>query len=311
MAALCVCVLSAGLLFGCGETPAGTYSVVAPDGAPMAALADMWGENVGDNTLDYTITAESNLNAEFAKGTEFIVAPVNLGANIHNAAQSDKTKYDYKLMNVTSWGVLYIVTTESEYKSEADSLNPSAFLAQFDGRTVTTIGLQAIPGKTMDHLFEQAGADVTLTGSDAAAIQQQLKRGDDVTAVLGEPAITALKKQKADFRVLCSVSDVYYEMTGDELPMAGMFVRADIAKANAAAVNAINDRVSVSVDKFNADPADAGNKAAAAGSTLKGEILEDAAPKMNMRFKNSADSAEAVTSLLAKIDVMVDESFYL
>lgn len=318
--AICLSVCAAGFMFGCGTT-VNSYSLVAPDGAPIAALANMWGETLDDVTLDYRITAEENINAEFAKGTEFIVAPINLGANIHNAAQADKTKYDYKLMNVTSWGVLYIVTTESEYISEADALNAESFLKQFDGKSITTIGRQAIPGKTVEYLLNEVGAEgATLEPSNASTIQSRIANGDKFTAVLGEPAITALKRtlgnddnkdKNINLRVLCSVSNVYYEITGNEFPMAGMFVRADIAESDAKAVESINARVAESVDSFNADPEAAGNKASAAGSTLKGAVLKDAASKMNMRFKNSADSATAVTSLLANIGITADESFYL
>ena len=296
-------------LTACNPINPGNYNLVAPDGAPIAALADMWDEDFGDADITYAITAETNLNAEFAKGTEFIVAPINLGANMHNAAKADATKYDYKLMNVTSWGVLYIVSNETGYEVFDD--NAEEFLDQFDGKTVETIGRQAIPGKAVEYLFGDAGASVSLLASDATTLQQKIMSGTSVTAVLGEPAITALKANGATFDVLGSVSDVYNAVTGDDFPMAGLFVRADVAEENSGLVSAINDRIATSVKAFNDDPETVGNKANEAGSTLKGAVLKNAAPKMNVKFKNSADSKSAVTKLLTNIGVAVDDSLFI
>lgn len=309
IAALCMSI-PVGLLAGCGESLDASYRIVAPDGAPVAALADMWGDDLDGIELDYEITSEANIAGKFVESNpaEFIVAPLNVGANIHLAAVQDKAKADYKLMNVTSWGVLYIITTEGEYKNSDDCLNTEDFLDQFDGKTLTTIGLQAIPGKSVAYLM---GDNVTLAGSDAATIQQSVRRGDPMTAVLGEPAITALRKNGADFRVLCSVTEVYADVTGDEFPMAGTFVRADIADSDPSAVEKINARISASVDKFNEDPLNVGNKANQAGSTLSGIVLKDAAPRMNVKFKNAAESKSDAIALLSRVGVNVEDDFFV
>lgn len=295
---------------GGGETPTPVnVSLVAPDGAPMAALADMWGSEFDGATIDYAVTAEKQLNTEFASGTEFIVAPINIGANIHNSYAQGKTKYDYKLMNVTSWGVLYLITTEDYTVYEGkDAADVDAYAAQFDGKTITTIGLPAIPGKTTGYIFD--GAE--LSGTDATVIQQSIARGDKITAVLGEPAITALKTQGKEFTVLASISDLFADKTGEEFPMAGMFVRSDIAAEHATLVTAINDKIRDSVAAFNADPEAVGTKAEGIeGCSLKGAVLKNAKDKMNVRFRNAADSKDAVNELFSHIGVTVDDAFFL
>lgn len=310
--ALCLSIVA---FSACGNTETGgSFSLIAPDGAPVAALADMWGEDIGYSEVDYTVTNEANIQAAFLDngGAEFVLAPLNIGANMHlNAVKEDATTADYKLLNVTSWGVLYYVTTESGYETYDDSLNADEFLSQFEGKTISTIGLAAIPGKTVQYLFDSADAEVTVNGSDASTIQQAITKGDAITAVFAEPAISALKANGREFTVLGSVSDVYKAVTGDEFPMAGLFVRSDILEDNADLVAQVDARVKSSVEAFNKNPEAVGTKAESIENcTLKGAILKNAAPKMNVQYRNAEDSKTAVTELLKNIGVTVGDDFF-
>lgn len=312
--ALALC-LSVAAFSACRNTETGgSFSLIAPDGAPVAALADMWGEDFGDSEFDYTVTGEANIQAAFLDngGAEFVLAPLNIGANMHlNAVKEGATTADYKLLNVTSWGVLYYVTTESGYETYDDSLNADEFLSQFDGKTISTIGLLAIPGKTVQYLFDSADAEVTVNGSDASTIQQAITKGDAITAVFAEPAISALKANGREFTVLGSVSDVYKAVTGDEFPMAGLFVRSDVLEENSDLVGQVDARVKSSVEAFNKNPEAVGTKAEnIENCTLKGSILKNAAPKMNVQYRNAEDSKTAVTELLKNIGVTVGDDFF-
>ena len=179
-----------------------SYTLRAPDGAPVLALADMWGNSFTEEgttdtvEMSYSVIAESNVLQNMTSGeADFIVAPINVGANVHNGFKGGKMTYDYKLVNVTSWGVVYFTTNNDKYSPRDEFAEGREgaleFLKQFDGDTVSTIGLAAIPGKTAEYLFKQAGANVTLSGSDATVIQQSYVKGDSMTAVFAEPAITA------------------------------------------------------------------------------------------------------------------------
>ena len=179
-----------------------SYTLRAPDGAPVLALADMWGNSFTEEgttdtvKMSYSVIAESNVLQNMTSGeADFIVAPINVGANVHNGFKGGNMTYDYKLVNVTSWGVVYFTTNNDKYSPRDEFAEGREgaleFLKQFDGDTVSTIGLAAIPGKTAEYLFKQAEANVTLSGSDATVIQQSYVKGDSMTAVFAEPAITA------------------------------------------------------------------------------------------------------------------------
>lgn len=310
------CIIPLGLFASCGERVTTEYELVAPDGVTVAIFADMWDDDFetkeGIADMKYSVTAEANIAAQFTEGKEFIVAPVNVGANMHNAAKAGKNQHDYKLMNVTSWGVLYFVTTEEGFTTYEQCASPTEFLSQFDGKTVETIGLAAIPGKSAEYLFDQAGANVTLNGSDASTIQAEIARGDAVTAVFAEPAITALKNSGNEFDVLGSVSKIYKDVTDNDFPMAGLFVRSDVYDKNPALVAKVNERANESVTAFLNDIATVGAKAESIeGCSVKAAALQAAAPNMTVMYRNSADSKAAVKALLGNIGVQAADDLFL
>ena len=303
------------------DAETGSYNIYAPDGAPVLALADMWGEDFtyGDGSsadMTYTVTAETNVSALMSGGeADFIVAPVNVGAQIHAGYKAGNTPYDYKLVNVTSWGVVYFTTNSDEYKTRDEFAEgregAKEFLMQFDGGEMSTIGLAAIPGKSVQFLFSEAGADVTLNGADATLIQQSYVKGDSTTAIFAQPAITGVQSQGKTVTVLASVSDIYRELTDKDFPMAGMFVRSDILEKSPELVAAVDARVKTSVEKFNSDIAEVAAKAASIeGFSLKAPVIEKAYDKLNVAYKNSEDSAEDVQTLLANIGAACDDELF-
>lgn len=300
----------------CGDG-ADVYEFYAPDGAPVLALADMWGENFefgddGTAEMKYSVINEANVLARMTDGSaEFIVAPLNVGANVHSGYAAGKMKYDYKLLNVTSWGVLYFTTNEDSYKTRAECADAEEFLAQFDGTSVSTIGEAAIPGKSVEYLFGEAGAEVTLNGSEATVIQQSYLKGDNVTAIFAEPAITGTNANGGNVTVLASVSEIYKEITGNDFPMSGVFVRADVLESEPELVEAVDARVKTSTEKFISDTSAVAEKAAAIeGFSLKAPVIVKAKDKLNVAYKDAAASKADVEKLLGNIGAPCDDGLF-
>ncbi len=315
LSALLSLVVTAAVISGCvfNKIEEGTYNFVAPDGAPLIAVADIWGEDASfaPAKVTYELTAESNLLPKFQKGDDaFIIAPINVGANVHKSFQAGGLSVDYKLLNVTSWGVLYFVTTDGSLKARSDCGSLNEFLAQFNGTSMATIGLAAIPGKTLDYVLKSRGVNCTLNGSEATTIQQ--KMGTEIsTALFAEPAITALKSKNANVRTLASLGDVYKEISGQDFPMAGCFVRTDVIESNKALVEKMDESIKNSVKSFADNPREAGAKVEAAGSTLKAQVIESAASRMNVTYKSAAESMDAVKALLSNIGQPADDSLFV
>lgn len=316
--------ISACMFGACGER--GDVNIVAPNGAPFAALADMWGEQINDRTVNYEVITESNVRTKMISGeADFIVAPVNIGNAVHTLYKNGELGHDYKLLNVTSWGVLYFVTNDPAYKTRSECADVTEFLMQFGGKTVKTIGEQAIPGQTAKYLFSSANENnpVALEGvSDATLIQQEFVSAasdstDTLTAVFAEPAITATvanitKNGKKPLKVLGSVGEIYKEVTGNDFPMAGMFVRDDFYESNKDFTAKLNERVSTSVDKFNKDIASVAEKIGGMeNAPLPSAILPKASAKMNVRFVSSADAKADVQALISNIGSAAPDDLFI
>ena len=125
-------VLSMVAYVGCAKTS--EYKFVVPAGATFMAVADMWGESVDNNSISYEITAETNILSTMSSGNaDFIIAPINIGANIHASYKAGNAQHDYKLMSVATWSVIYFVTNDESLKSMTEGNNVQEFMTQFSG----------------------------------------------------------------------------------------------------------------------------------------------------------------------------------
>ncbi len=301
------------VLVSCNEK----VNIVAPSGAPFVALADMWGEDIGGVDTTYEVITETNVRTKMISGeADFIVAPLNVGNAVHNAYKTGSSNHDYKLINVTSWGVLYLVTNDSTLKTREECSTVNEFLSQFSQKEVLTIGEAAIPGQTAKYLFQQAGVTVNLTGSEATPIQQKFVSATatdaPTTAVFAQPAITGTQANVTRaVKVLGSISEIYEEITGDEFPMAGTFVRADFYNDYPEFVATVNARIKTSVEKFNSDITAVVDKIKAMEEApVPAAILPKAYDKMNVKFKTASESKTAVQKLITNIGATAADDLF-
>ena len=159
--------------------------------------------------------------------------------------------------------------------------------------------------------MKENGVRYELSGSDATTIQQSLNSGSVNIALLGEPAITATKQKNSKLRSLCSISEIYKEMTGKNFPMAGCFVRGDLVEENKGLVSAVDRAIKSSCEYFNNNPLKAGEKAKDSGGSLPPAVVQSAASKMNVIYKNAKDSKEDVKYLLSCIGQSIDDDLFI
>lgn len=163
--------------------------VMAPDGAPAMALAYMMKNTaeLGGHELQYSIIGSTQVAASMQNGdADIIIAPTNAG--VAKCVQTDA----YRLVAVTSWGNLFILTTDPNLKTLAQCDNDAtAFLQQFAGASISSIGNNAVPDLSLNYLLGLANVQVNVVdGTDAGTIQTDLLAGRITNALLGEPAVT-------------------------------------------------------------------------------------------------------------------------
>jgi len=298
-----------------------TYKVMAPDGAPALALAKMMKDGgVEGLKLDFAVIDATTVAANMTNGdADFIIAPTNAGV-----MQSVNTGA-YYLMGVTSWGNLYLVTTNDGYKTLEDSDSATDFLAQFEGNSISTIGANQVPDKSLNYLLGLASVTCTVASAQTASvIQNDLISGAIDAAVLGEPAVTGTKALLSkngvtNYRILGSVSAVWQSLTDLEYPQASIFVKKSIADASPSTVAAFTTALTASIDYLNASAANAEELGAYMESrednSLKAAIVKQCYLRTAQGYRAAADSKDAVKRLIAVLvptlaDKNYDDIFY-
>lgn len=275
-----------------------SFKVVVPDGAPLASITQMRHDvtRLNGNNLTYSVDPENLLLSDMTNGmADFIIAPTNVGANVHNSTGN------YKLAASTSWGMLYFVTTDKSLVKYSKG-NAQTFLAQFADKTIETIGEMAIPGQSLKYLLNNKGVSATLHGVDnPALITAMINNNESVIGVIAEPVLTTVKNDP-NCKVLGSVSDIYEEVTGKGFPMASLFIKKSVIESYETTVKLFLGKLNDSIDFMNNNPAKIAEWAEKAGSSaIKEATFPSAMPNMNIRYKIAADAKEDVKTLLTNV----------
>ena len=289
---------------GTGDTtPATTYTVCAPDGAPALALSKMMkdGAAINGHSVNYAVISAANVASSMTNGdADFIIAPTNAGV-----MQSINTDA-YYLLGVTSWGNLYIVTTNDSYQTLEDSASAIAFLAQFGGHSISSIGNNQVPDKSLKYLLGLAEVSATVVdGVSAQAIRTDLIARNIDAALLGEPAVTGIKafltnNGVSNCRILGSLSAVWQALTNLAYPQASVFVKKSVPAADVAA---FETAIKASIDYFNASATNAeelGNYMESRDdSTLSGAIVKQCYQRTAQAYRAAAEVKDDVKRLVS------------
>ncbi len=190
-----------------------TLKILAPGGAP--ALSQIGAIEAG---YDVEITdGPDKLQAELINADseyDVIVAPTNLGVKLASAGKSE-----YKLLDVVTWGNLYLV-------GPSDTDLSTANIAGF--------GEQAVTGLVFKAIYPELGDKVNWGYASVTEAQAALLSDQAEVAILAEPVATAtIAKAKEQGKELTILSDLQELWNGGQgYPQAGIFVKASAYEAN-------------------------------------------------------------------------------
>lgn len=129
---------------------------------------------------------------------DFVAMPTNVAANLHNRG------VDLKLLNVSTWGVLWMVSRDKSAKT----------LADFRGKEIAMPFRADMPDIIFGLLAEQQGLDakkdfrLRYVGSPLDAMQLLITRRVD-HALLAEPAVSLALRKTQSFPVNVIAPDLY------------------------------------------------------------------------------------------------------
>lgn len=204
---------------GCEQSEnANTYTLVAPDGAPALAIANVSGNytidgqsyNIRKQVVSSTTIGPQALNSDFA------IVPANLAAKMYNEGN------DIRLLAVVTNGNLFVM---SSIESDTQSLG------DMTGKMVYAIGQKSVPDFIFKSLLEKnniayAQGEKAVEGqvtikycADGSEVIAQLavakQAGELAFGVYAEPAVTT--SMAKGFVEVFNLQDLWAEQTDSEI----------------------------------------------------------------------------------------------
>lgn len=255
-----------------------SVKVSMPDGLPSIALSKLAFENknIKDGyNVNYNIEkTPDNLSTTVMKGeADIAVVPSNMAAIAYN-----KTK-NYEIAGTTGLGSFYLVSNDD-----------IGGFKDLKGKEVVNTGKGLTPDITNKFIIKSNGLnekDISFTYVNSAnELVPIIVSKKANTAIVPEPALTALKIKKPEIKVVKSLNEEYKNITKSDYgyPQATIIVKSDFAKNNKEFVNLFLEGVKESIIFVNSNPDKAGEYCEKIGVGTKKEVINKSIENANLQF---------------------------
>ncbi len=218
---------------------------------------------------------------------DFIALPTNVGANLYNKG------VDIKLLNVSVWGVLGMITRDKTKKK----------LADFKGCDIAMPFRADMPDIVFEEIVKKQGLNpkkdfnLKYVGSPIDAMQMLIMRRVD-HALLAEPAISMALRKTNSFPLKLVAPDLYRgSMLENEwgkvfkiqskIPEAGM---AMVGKQSQELVKRFNEEYAISLEWYKTHPKEAGELVAKHIKMLNAEAVTDSIEYVQLQNITAKDA---------------------
>ena len=222
-------------------------------------------------------------------GADFIAVPTNVGANLYNK------KVELKLLNVSVWGILGLLTRDKDKKS----------LKDFVGCEIAMPFRADMPDIVFEEIVKKQGLDpkkdfkLRYLSSPIDAMQMLIMRRVD-HALLAEPATSIALRKTGSFPLKLIAPDLYRSNMlekewGDafkveaKIPEAGMAVIGDMIK-NEHIIKRFNEEYAKSMAWYKANPKEAGEMMVKTIPMLDAEGVADSIAFTQLDVVSAQDS---------------------
>ncbi|MDU6115787.1 MAG: ABC transporter substrate-binding protein [Paeniclostridium sordellii] len=255
-----------------------SVKVSMPDGLPSIALSKLAFENknIKDGyNVNYNIEkTPDNLSTTVMKGeADIAVVPSNMAAIAYN-----KTK-NYEIAGTTGLGSFYLVSNDD-----------IGGFKDLKGKEVVNTGKGLTPDITNKFIIKSNGLnekDINFTYVNSAnELVPMIVSKKANTAIVPEPALTALKIKNPEIKVVKSLNEEYKNITKSDYgyPQATIIVKSDFAKNNKEFVNLFLEGVKESIIFINSNPDKAGEYCEKIGVGTKKEVINKSIENANLQF---------------------------
>ncbi len=220
-------------------------------------------------------------------GADFIAVPTNVGANLYNKGVK------IKLLNVSVWGILGMVSRDKDLKS----------LKDFKNKEVIVPFRSDMPDIVFKTLLKKQGIDLKkdiklkYVSTPIDAMQMIIMRKAD-HALLAEPAISMALRKTKSFPVSVIAPDIYRSVdlqnewakvfdTKDEIPQAGM---AEIGSHDSHVTKRFTEEYNKALKWYKQNPKKAGKLVQKYFPMLKAIAVSDSIPHVRLKSVKASDA---------------------
>ncbi|MGB4702336.1 MAG: MqnA/MqnD/SBP family protein, partial [Syntrophomonadaceae bacterium] len=227
---------------------------------------------------------------------------VNMSATpITNAFMLYNKGIDIQLVNVSVWGMLYVLSPEDNVQSVAD----------LKGQQVAVAGQGGIHDLVFRHLLIQNGVDpdkdLEIIYLDLPEASAKLATGELKYAVLNEPnssmATLNARKGGVELKRVLDLQEEWQKVTGQEkarIPQAG-FVVLNSEQLGKNAVAKFQERFSAAAEWVNNNPAEAGPIVEKHFEWMKAPAVEQSLQYARLNPEWAADCQEEIEAFFTEL----------
>lgn len=219
---------------------------------------------------------------------DFLAIPTNTAAILNNKG------VDIKLLNVSVWGILGMISRDNDLKT----------LKDFKGKTIAVPFRADMPDIVFKQLLKRQGLDpkkdfdLVYVASPIDAMQMLIMRRID-HSLLAEPAISVALRKTNSFPIKLIAPDLYRSVdlqdewarvfnTNGDIPQAGMAVMGSMKDENI--IKRFQEEYNKSLKWYMSHPKEAGVLVADEISLLSEEGVTDSIEYIRMKSVNAVDA---------------------
>ena len=263
--------------------------VALPKAPPAFAVLKMiedkaLGENV-ELSMDNWDGPEA-LSSMITDGNhQFFAFPLTVGANLYNKG------LPIKLINVNTWGVAHLVSSDPSVKGFKD----------LKGKEIM-VPVKSSPPDVYTQYFLKANGvdpkDVKINYAPTLEIAQMLIANKIKTGVCIEPQVTNVLMKNKKMKKVLSFDDEWKKVSKKDsmIAMAGMGVRVDFLKAHPEIVDKFQKEYEKALNWVKKNPKEAGILIEK-HLKIKKEIITKAMPNIGLHFKSAKDAKNEIQDL--------------
>ncbi len=298
---LCAIILTLGLLFLCGCSPADTTLAPAgqiriaclkgPTGIGLVHLMDQNEQGKTQNSYAFSIHGSADeITPKLVNGEVDLAAiPANLAAVLYN-----NTKGQVEVLAINTLGVSYLVETGSAVQSFAD----------LRGKTLYATGKGSSPEYALRYLLQEHGIDpdqdITLEWkSEPTEVVALLAQMPGMVALLPQPYVAVAQGKVPGLKVAIDLNAAWQDLDNGSLMITGVLVgRKAFLEQYETQVKVFLEEYRTSTRLANESVADTAQLTEKYG-IVAAAAAEKAIPQCNITYMAGQDMKTALSGYLA------------